>query len=264
MFHKDAYRRLKKRLEESSRPIVAFSGGLDSTLLLYTARDVFGGDAAAVTAIAPYMSRTQGDYARALALDWGVDYFEVSLPFAHDLTDNPRDRCYLCKREMYREIGRLAREHGFRTILDGSNADDIGAYRPGMQAIRELGISTPLADEGITKDMVRALLSSKGVPLNESASGPCLLTRLPYGTDVTPDILERIARSEEFLRKLDIVTVRVRAEGEGARIEVGREDIKRCFDVQKLDRIDRNLKELGWKYVSLDLAGYRMGPYDAE
>ncbi len=264
MFHKDAYRRLKKRLEESSRPIVAFSGGLDSTLLLYAARDVLGDAAAAVTAIAPYMSRTQVDYARKLALDWGVDYFEVLLPFAHELMDNPRDRCYLCKREMYREIGRIAREHGFRTILDGSNADDLGAHRPGMQAIRELGISTPLADEGITKDMVRVLLSSKGVQLNESASGPCLLTRLPYGVDVTVDILELIGRSEAFLHTLGIVTVRVRADGEGARIEVGRDDFKRFFDAQKLDRIDRNLKELGWKYVSLDLAGYRAGAYDAE
>jgi uncharacterized protein len=259
MYLKEAYRRLKKRIEHLPSPIVAFSGGMDSMLLLHAARDVLGKRAAAVTAVAPYIPREQGDYARELALAWGIDYFEVTLPLLHTLSENPPDRCYLCKREMYGEITRLVREHGFKAVLDGTNADDLHAHRPGLEAIRELGIETPLADEGITKDMVRAMLMSRGVPINEAVSGPCLLTRMPYGMPVDRLVLERIERSEAFLHTLGIVTVRVRYSDGGARIEAGKADVRRLLDPKVLDTIDSKLRELGWAHVSLDLGGYRVG-----
>lgn len=256
LYLRDAYRRLTSRLKELDTPLIAFSGGTDSTLVLHAARDACGKNVAAVTATAPYIPLSDTRHASEQACSWGVDYHQIALPFTSELRDNPPDRCYRCKWEMCSRMGALAREHGHGAVVDGTNADDLRAHRPGLCALREYGVHSPLAEEGITGEMVRAILASRGIPVPFGLSGSCLLTRMPYGTHVSDGLLERIERAEAYLHARGLSVVRVRTEGDTARVEIAREEMRAALDLPFLADINGTLTSLGWRHVALDAAGY--------
>ena len=182
---------------------------------------------------------------------------ELAVP---EIKNNPADRCYRCKKELYRRMLQFAEEKGISRLLEGSNEDDLHVYRPGLRAIGELGVRSPLAEMGLTKEEVRFLAKDYGIPVADRPSSPCLATRLPYGTEIDLELLRRIDEAEEFLRKLSFYNVRVRVHRDIARLEIDTEEFPQLL--KERERIIRKLKELGFPYVTLDLEGFRSGSMD--
>jgi uncharacterized protein len=243
---------------------VAFSGGVDSTLLASEARRVLGRDRAlAVTASSETYLPSELAEARTLAqqLDlWHevIETRELDVPtFQH----NPPDRCYFCKRELLERLLALAKAKGLAAVCDGANADDVNAWRPGLRAAAELGVRSPLKEAGFTKDDVRALSRDLGLPTWDRPAAACLASRFPYGQTITKAALERVAAAEAILKELGYRGFRVRDHGTVARIEVAPADIGRLSGKDRA-RIVRDLKALGYTYVALDLEGYRAGAMD--
>jgi uncharacterized protein len=242
---------------------VALSGGVDSTLVLAAAKEVFSVDAVAVTVLTPYVPSWEKDDAREIAEILGVRRMTLHIPeIPADIRDNPPLRCYHCKLVIFREIKRAAGELGIETVFDGSNADEVLTHRPGLRALRELNIVSPLVECGIGKKDVRELLRMRSMPNAEKPSCSCLLTRLPYAALIETKVLSAIDRAETYLRSRGIRQCRVRVHGESARIEVAPEEREKLFSVPLLDDIDAYLKELGFRYAALDLSGYRSGKMD--
>ncbi|MGE5153368.1 MAG: ATP-dependent sacrificial sulfur transferase LarE, partial [Bdellovibrio bacteriovorus] len=209
-----------ERLRAIGPAAVAFSGGVDSSLLVALARDAYGDEALALTVAAPQMARWEVAEARELAGALGVRHRVVELPLLPAIRDNPPERCYLCKRALLRELGSVAALVGLTQLLDGTNRDDLGEHRPGLRALKELGVLSPLAECGFTKADVRALARRLGLPNWDKPAYACLLTRLPQGTPVTEETLRRIESAERCLIDLGYPGVRVRTHGDLARIEL--------------------------------------------
>lgn len=256
---KKQYAALLAEIYGMERVLVAFSGGVDSTLLLHAAKRAVGESVLAVTFVTPYSPKAETACAAQFAEALGVRHKLIELPVPDGIRNNPPERCYLCKRGLFGELVRIAGEEGIRHILDGGNLDDMGDHRPGSRAARELGVRSPLLDAGLTKQDIRDLSREYGLPTWDKPAGACLLTRLPHGAAVEEAELERIDQGETFLRDLGFAAVRLRSHGEVARIELPPEDIAACLESGVRKRIDDRLKALGYRYVSVDLAGYRMG-----
>jgi uncharacterized protein len=241
--------------------IVAYSGGVDSAYLAYAATRVLGDEALCVTAdSASYPERH-----RAMALDTARRF-----SFRHEIIrtaelENPAyranntDRCYHCKHELFTKLAALAGERGFAAVADGSNADDRGDYRPGRRAAREFGVVSPLDAAGLTKDDIRELSHEAGLPYWDEPASACLSSRVPYFSEVTEEKLKLIEESEQALRALGFRVLRVRHHGEVARIELGRDELVRAVEPAMADQIDRALRALGFKFVTVDIKGYRLG-----
>lgn len=238
--------------------VVAFSGGLDSTLLLYAAREALGEAALAVTLVTPYMPAAESAGAGGLASAMGARHRFVEVPFPEVLRDNPPDRCYRCKRLLFGRLVALAAAEGLAHVIDGTNLDDLDDYRPGRRALGELGVTSPLLAAGLSKGDIRALSRARGLD-GDKPAGACLLSRLPHGSRVAEADLARIDRAETLLRELGFAAVRVRSHGDLARIEVPPERLAELVAAQGAHDIDARLKALGYRYVTADLAGYRMG-----
>jgi pyridinium-3,5-biscarboxylic acid mononucleotide sulfurtransferase len=254
---------LEAILENLERIVVAFSGGVDSSLLLAVAVEVLGRDnVLAVTAVSPTSTREELAAARGLARlvrarHEIVKTGEFSLPA---FACNPPDRCYHCKRVRFRALRAAARAGRFRAVCDGSNADDVADYRPGMRALEELGIRSPLREAGMTKADVRAASKLRGVPGWDRPAAACLASRCPYGERLTPRKLRMIEEAERYLTGLGFAQVRVRTHEVGARALLARIELPvRGMDAALMRRIERRLRKIGYLYVTLDLAGYRMG-----
>lgn len=253
---------LRALLKGLGRVALGFSGGVDSTLLLRAALDVLGpGNVLAVIADTPSLPRKEFAEALRLAETMGaecvvVDPGELSDP---DYAANPADRCYFCKKHLFESIAEAAGERGFAQVLDGSNADDAGDYRPGRRAAGELGVKSPLMEAGLTKGEIRALSRNAGLPTADKPAMACLASRIPYGTPVTVGVLAQVERAEEVLRAAGFAQCRVRHHGEVARIEVPVADIPRLLDGSVRETAVRDIKAAGYRYVTLDLQGYRMG-----
>lgn len=254
--------KLQTIVRDASPVLVAFSGGVDSSLLLKVSLDELGPDKVlAVTVHGPVHTREELDAARELARRLGVRHLVVPLDQLEvpGFASNPPERCYLCRRAMYAGLAKIAESEGMATIIDGANLDDRGDYRPGMQAAADTGIVSPLLEAGLTKAEVRAWAKEVGLPVWDAPASPCLASRFPYGETISAQGLRMVSAGEEFLRRLGFTTVRVRHHGNSARIEVGEDDIPRAADGPARRAIVEHLRGLGYVYVALDLQGFRSG-----
>lgn len=253
-------RRLEAILERCGSVVLGYSGGVDSTLLLKKALDVLGGDnVLAVTAATPTYEPGEVDEAERLATLLGARHARI---LSSELEDegflaNPPERCYYCKTDLYGDLARLAAERGIATVIDGSQADDAKDWRPGLKALDEQGIASPLKEAGFTKADVRELSRRLGLPTAEKPANACLASRFPYGTEITVKDLERVGKAERVVREAGFDVVRVRHHGDVARIEVPPADRERLLEAA--GSIVPALKALGYVWVSMDLAGYRSG-----
>jgi len=253
----EIYARLLERLRGLNVAAVAFSGGADSTLLLAAAKEALGDRVLALTAVTPYMERQEVVDTLALASQLGVRHELVELDMPEGIDANPPERCYICKRALYAKLLEVAREAGFPHVLDGSNLDDLSDYRPGLRALREMEIESPLLACKLTKADVRRLSESLGLSTWNKPTNACLLTRLPIGARVSMDDLQRVEEAERFLKKRGYAWVRVRKHGNLARIEVAPE--QRSQLLLDAEAVTETLEGFGFRHVTLDLLGYRLG-----
>jgi len=241
--------------------VVAFSGGADSALVAWAAHRALGDRALAVTARSESLSGGEAEAARALAHRIGIvqeeiAYSELAIP---GYVDNTPDRCYVCKGELFRRLAVLAGERGLEAVLDGTNADDLGDFRPGRRAAKELAVRSPLVELNWDKAAIRDALKQLGLPVWDKPSSPCLSSRVPYGDPITREKLEQIGRAEAALRELGFRELRVRHHGSTARIELPRAEMARVLANGLADEIVRRVREAGFAFVSLDLEGLRSG-----
>ena len=263
----EKYRSLCDNLRAFGKLAAAFSGGVDSTLLLRAAADALGAEnVLAVNAVAVNFPAWESDeaagYCRALGVRRvTVQFHPLEVP---GFRDNPPERCYLCKRALFAALIRAAGEQGFQTLAEGSNLDDLSDFRPGLTAIAELGVRSPLRDAGLSKQDVRALSHALGLPTWRKPSNACLATRFPYGEQITEEKLRTVDRAEEFLRARGFSQVRVRVHGSVARIEVPPQEIEKFLDGGMRLRVAEACRRFGFTHVSLDLTGYQTGSMNAD
>jgi pyridinium-3,5-biscarboxylic acid mononucleotide sulfurtransferase len=244
--------------------LVAFSGGVDSSLALAIAARALPKDKVlAVTSNNETYLPSELDLARDFAATLGVEHLVVNTRELDDpnYASNPTNRCYFCKSTLYSDLAKLASERGYACVVDGANKDDEGDYRPGRKAAKELGVVSPLSVAGLGKAEVRELAKHLGLPSWDKPALACLSSRFPYGQKITPEKLSQVARAEEFLRKAGFRQVRVRHHGEIARLEVAPAEMERAFALR--EEISAELKDAGFLYVTLDLAGYKSGSLNA-
>lgn len=257
----EKFEQLKALFTEMEQALIAYSGGVDSTLVAKIAYDVLGDRALAVTAVSPSLLPEELEDAKIQAATIGIPHKIVQ---THEMenpnyTSNPVNRCYFCKSELHDTLKPLALELGYPYVVDGVNADDLHDYRPGIQAAKERGARSPLAEVGVTKVEVRQLSQQLGLPWWDKPAQPCLSSRFPYGEEITVAKLQRVGRGEIYLRKLGWQNLRVRSEGDTARIELPPEQIKEFVLTNDLQTLVSAFQDFGFIYVTLDLEGYRSG-----
>ncbi len=247
-------------LKEYKKVAIAFSGGLDSGFLLYFASKILGKEnVIAVTIYSPYkISQTDLTEAKEFALNLKVNHriFDLNLP--EEIKNNPVDRCYYCKKDIFKKIIDEVSKEGY-ILCDGSNHDDLSDYRPGLQAIKELGVKSPLLEAEFTKSDIRKYAKKFNLKLWDKPPNACLISRLPNNTPIELSIIQMVEKAEEFIKTFGIKLVRVRTHDRIARIEIGKKELKKILNAKKLSIIDKKLKEFGFKYVTLDCNGYKTG-----
>jgi uncharacterized protein len=256
----EKYQRLLSLIAAHGSAAVAFSGGVDSSFLCHAAAAALGDKAVAITVVSPMLPKSEIEAAAALAKQVGIVHVMIDEgELDEEVAANPKDRCYFCKKIEFGNILKAAQERGINTVLDGSNLDDLGDYRPGLKALEELQIQSPLREAGMTKADIRELSRSFNLPTWDKPAFACLASRIPYGERIDRDKLKRVEKAEDYLRSRGFRQFRVRSHGDIARIEVAPEERSRFFTQEDMDTISRSLKTFGFLYVALELEGYTMG-----
>lgn len=255
------FNKLKENLKNMDRVIIAFSGGVDSTFLLKAASLSGLGKILAVTGLSESLPEEEASFAGEIASSLKLTHRTIVTEELSNsnYSDNPPDRCYYCKKELFSRLREIAEQEDFTYILDGTNADDAGDWRPGSRAAREEGVKSPLLDTGLGKDEIRELSRSLGLPTWNKPATPCLSSRFPYGQKITSEALDRVHKAESFIRRFGVTELRVRNYTESARIEVLPEEFPILMDNQTRLKIIDYFKSLGYRYIAIDLQGFRSG-----
>lgn len=253
--------KLKDMLKNLGSAVIAYSGGVDSTFLLKVAHDVLGDNVIAITAKSSTYPEREFNEAVSYIKDIGAKHIVI---ISEELeiegfAKNPANRCYFCKKELFGKIWDVAKQHNINAVLDGSNVDDTGDYRPGMKAAAELHVISPLKEARLTKNDIRELSKKMNIPTWNKPSFACLSSRFPYGNEITESKLKMVESAEQFLLDNGFRQIRVRHHGDIARIEVSRDERAKFFDTELMDKVGEEFKKIGFKYVTLDLLGYRTG-----
>ena len=254
-----SFQSLKSYLEQFDSAVIALSGGVDSSLVAKIAFDVFGSKAVAVISASESLPESERRLAVQLCSDIGIPFREIKTTELQDATYRANDgnRCFVCKSYLYQELQAFAEQNGYDVVLDGANADDLADYRPGRQAAREHNVKSPLAELGISKSQVREIAKELELPNWNKPASACLASRIPYGTEVTRETLVQVEQAEEILRDAGFLQFRVRHHDSVARIEIPPDEFSRIVDAR--ESITAQMKQLGYKFVSLDLDGFRSG-----
>ncbi|MDR1565759.1 MAG: ATP-dependent sacrificial sulfur transferase LarE [Treponema sp.] len=239
---------------------VAFSGGVDSSFLCYATTAALGKKSIAVTIVSPMLPKSEIDCAASIAKQVGIEHVLIEESGIDDeVAANPKERCYFCKKIEFGHIIEAARERGIKAVLDGSNMDDLGDYRPGLQALKELGVLSPFREAGLAKNDIRELSRRFDLPTWDKPAFACLASRIPYGERIDREKLSRVEKAEDFLRAKGFRQFRVRSHENLARIEVARDERRKFFSEALLDEISGTLKSFGFLYIAFELEGYSMG-----
>jgi uncharacterized protein len=255
----DKFNKLKNIIKSLNSVVIAFSGGIDSTLLAKIAFDILGDNAIAVTGISDTLIEKEFNEAKEIANHIGIKHLIINTLEMENqkFINNDAKRCYYCKIELFSKLKKIALENNLSFVIEGSNFNDKSDYRPGMIAAKELDIRAPFVEAGITKEEIRNYAKALDLPNWNKPSSPCLSSRVAYGEDITLDKLKRIEKGEEFLKNKNLLSVRVRNHGNIARIEVNKNEFNKIIKLS--DEISLYFKEIGFSYITLDLEGYRMG-----
>ena len=261
MLLQEKFQLLKDNIKKRGSAAIAFSGGVDSTFLVKVAHEILGDNVITVTATSSTYPERELKEAIKYAKNIGVKHLIISSEELdiEGFASNPKNRCYYCKKELFTKIKAVAKENVVEYVFDGSNLDDNGDYRPGMQAARELEVISPLKEANLTKADIRELSKELELPTWNKPSFACLSSRFPYGRKITIPKLKMVEEAEQFLLDMGIRQVRVRHHGEIARIEVSPEERIKFFDIEVMDKIGEKFKDIGFAYVTLDILGYRTG-----
>lgn len=262
MINNEKYNELIKYLKGLEKVVLAFSGGVDSTFLLRAAKEALGDNLKAVTIMSPYIPRWEIAEAQELVKELGVKHEIIEAPIIDSIRFNPENRCYLCKTAVFSMILDVCRKQGYDCVIDGTNFDDTKDYRPGLKALKELDVKSPLLECKLTKAEIRAFSKELGLKTWDKPPYACLLTRIPYGNELKVEDFEKIENAEKYMMSIGFRAIRVRCHGDLARVEVERGDRSKLFDEALLDTIAEKIKECGFKYVALDFQGYRVGSFN--